>query len=76
MNVERVQALLQQGLASLRRLVRGPATLERTLVLTLGGLLVAWAGVGASKVASNQARTAGPKGARGSRVRAATGPRV
>ena len=33
----------------------------------------AWAGVGASNVASNQALTAGPKGASGSLLRAATG---
>ena len=36
----------------------------------------AWACVGASNVASNQARTAGPNGARGSTVRATTGRRV
>ena len=36
----------------------------------------AWAFVGASNVASNQARTAGPNGARGSTVRATTGRRV
>lgn len=32
--------MLRQGIASLRRLVTGPATLERTLVLTLGGLVL------------------------------------
>ena len=36
----------------------------------------AWAGVGASNVASNQARTAGPNGARGSSMCATTGRRV
>ncbi|HET7202428.1 MAG TPA: HAMP domain-containing protein, partial [Steroidobacteraceae bacterium] len=47
-----LQALLREGKAILRRLVRGPATLERTLVLTLGGLVLiailvlALAGVG------------------------------
>ncbi|HET9694010.1 MAG TPA: hypothetical protein VFP48_06475, partial [Steroidobacteraceae bacterium] len=47
-----LQALLREGKAILRRLVRGPATLERTFVLTLGGLMLvailvlALAGVG------------------------------
>ena len=33
--------MLKDGLASLRRLAAGPATLERTLTLTLGGLVLA-----------------------------------
>ena len=47
-----LQALLREGKALLRRLVRGPAGLERTFVLTLGGLVLvsilvlALAGVG------------------------------
>ena len=37
----RLEAILREGLAGMRRLVHGPATLERTLVLTLGGLVIA-----------------------------------
>ncbi|HEX9207419.1 MAG TPA: ATP-binding protein [Steroidobacteraceae bacterium] len=39
--MEYLKNLLREGLASLRRLVKGPATLERTLALTLGGLVLA-----------------------------------
>ena len=39
--METLQALLRDSAASLRRLVAGPATLERTFVLTLGGLVLA-----------------------------------
>jgi len=39
--MDRIPALLKDWLASLRRLVAGPATLERTLTLTLGGLVLA-----------------------------------
>jgi signal transduction histidine kinase len=39
--MDRIPALLKDGMASLRRLVGGPATLERTLTLTLGGLVLA-----------------------------------
>jgi signal transduction histidine kinase len=38
---QQLEAILREGVASLRRLVQGPATLERTLVLTLGGLVLA-----------------------------------
>jgi signal transduction histidine kinase len=40
MAIDEYQALLRQWIASLRRLATGPATLERTLVLTLGGLVL------------------------------------
>ena len=39
--MDRIPALLKDGMASLRRLAGGPATLERTLTLTLGGLVLA-----------------------------------
>jgi signal transduction histidine kinase len=39
--MDRIPALLQDWMASLRRLAAGPATLERTLTLTLGGLVLA-----------------------------------
>jgi signal transduction histidine kinase len=39
--MEKISILLRDWLASLRRLLTGPATLERTLVLTLGGLVLA-----------------------------------
>ena len=39
--MDRVSALLREWMAGLRRLVTGPATLERTLALTLGGLVLA-----------------------------------
>jgi len=39
--MDRIAALLQDWMASLRRLAAGPATLERTLTLTLGGLVLA-----------------------------------
>ena len=39
--MDRIAALLREWMASLRRLVAGPATLERTLTLTLGGLVLA-----------------------------------
>ena len=39
--MDRVSALLREWRAGLRRLVTGPATLERTLALTLGGLVLA-----------------------------------
>ena len=39
--MDRIPALLKDWMASLRRLAAGPATLERTLTLTLGGLVLA-----------------------------------
>ena len=39
--MDRIPAHIRDGWASLRRLVAGPATLERTLTLTLGGLVLA-----------------------------------
>ena len=39
--MDRIPALLNEWLASFRRLVAGPATLERTLTLALGGLVLA-----------------------------------
>jgi len=39
--MEKLQALLREGVAGVRRLVAGPATLERTLALTLGGMVLA-----------------------------------
>lgn len=39
--MEAIKALLREGVAGFRRLVKGPATLERTLALTLGGLVLA-----------------------------------
>ena len=39
--MDRLEPILREWVASLRRLVQGPATLERTLVLTLGGLVLA-----------------------------------
>ena len=39
--MDRIPALLHDWTASLRRLAAGPATLERTLTLTLGGLVLA-----------------------------------
>ena len=39
--MDRISAQLSDGWASLRRLAGGPATLERTLALTLGGLVLA-----------------------------------
>ena len=39
--MDRIAALLKDWMASLRRLAAGPATLERTLTLTLGGLVLA-----------------------------------
>ena len=39
--MERIPAQLREWAASLRRLLAGPATLERTLTLTLGGLVLA-----------------------------------
>jgi signal transduction histidine kinase len=39
--MDELKALLREGVAGLRRLVVGPATLERTLALTLGGLVLA-----------------------------------
>ncbi len=39
--MNRIAAQLHNGWASLRRLAAGPATLERTLSLTLGGLVLA-----------------------------------
>jgi signal transduction histidine kinase len=39
--MDKLQALLREWMASLRRLVQGPATLERTFVLTLGALVLA-----------------------------------
>lgn len=39
--MERISAQLREWTASLRRLLAGPATLERTLTLTLGGLVLA-----------------------------------
>jgi signal transduction histidine kinase/HAMP domain-containing protein len=39
--MDRISALLHDWTTSLRRLAAGPATLERTLTLTLGGLVLA-----------------------------------
>jgi signal transduction histidine kinase len=39
--MEKLSTLLREWLASLRRLLTGPATFERSLVLTLGGLVLA-----------------------------------
>jgi signal transduction histidine kinase len=39
--METLRAMLREWTASLRRLAAGPATIERTLVLTLGGLVLA-----------------------------------
>ena len=39
--MDKIPALLKDWMASLRRLAAGPATLERTLTLTLGGLVLA-----------------------------------
>ena len=39
--MDRIPAYIRDGWASLRRLAAGPATLERTLTLTLGGLVLA-----------------------------------
>jgi signal transduction histidine kinase len=39
--MEDLKALFREGVAGARRLVTGPATLERTLALTLGGLVLA-----------------------------------
>ncbi len=39
--MDRIPAQLREWMASLRRLTAGPATLERTLTLTLGGLVLA-----------------------------------
>ena len=39
--MERIPAQLREWAASLRRVLEGPATLERTLTLTLGGLVLA-----------------------------------
>ena len=39
--MDRIAALLKDWMASLRRLAAGPATLERTLTLTIGGLVLA-----------------------------------
>ena len=39
--MEAFKALLREGVAAFRRLFKGPATLERTLALTLGGLVLA-----------------------------------
>jgi signal transduction histidine kinase/HAMP domain-containing protein len=38
--MQRPATLLREWMASLRRLITGPATLERTLTLTLGGLVL------------------------------------
>ncbi|MDH4105814.1 MAG: ATP-binding protein [Gammaproteobacteria bacterium] len=39
--MDRIPGMVGEWVASLRRLVAGPATLERTLTLTLGGLVLA-----------------------------------